>query len=272
LLFQQDIIIKSKKAKDRTWRSLLKSISTLLLLALLSTPSLAYEKTICGYNDDRLPSFDMKVARALKDVNGTGGCTVTMIGKSCAVSAGHCASYLKVAEFNTPPSIDGQIQHPAPVDVYHMEEGSLFYRNGGPGKDYAVVRYLPNKITGQYPGDVQGNYEVSFEAPVSDIINISLTGYGLDRKDPERNLAQQNHTGQTVSINENTAVLRHAVDTMGGNSGSSIIDQATGKIIGIHTHGGCSRREGSSNQATSIYHVKAYTDAIKACLAHEANL
>ncbi len=228
------------------------------------------EKTICGASDDRIPSFNPKVARGLKMKTSGGGCTVTMIGKSCAITAGHCYEHINVLEFNTPLSRDGRIQHPDASDVYQIEKGSLFYSNRGPGKDYAVARYMPNAITGQYPGEAQGHYEVSLRKPSSKRIKVDITGYGIDRNDSDRNMAQQHHSGVTTQIGGTFggAVLKHTVDTMGGNSGSSIINKRTGKIIGIHTHGGC-HTSGGANQGTAIAYVKELKKAIKSCLAYE---
>ncbi|WP_127717567.1 serine protease [Halobacteriovorax sp. HLS] len=249
---------------------LTKATAVIAFTGLLSLSSFASEKSICGATDDRVPSNNPKVARALDSRTGTGGCTVTMIGRTCAISAGHCKSVLKIAEFNTPMSDSrGRIQHPGEEDVYEIDQDSIVYKNGGIGNDYAVMKVLPNKKTGAYAGDVQGSYNVSFEKPnVGDIIRI--TGYGLDRNDRVRNLAQQTHTGEitVAGSRSNASQMNHIADTMGGNSGSSIINEITGEVVAIHTHGGCSSR-GGSNSSTLISAHQVYMDAITACLATE---
>jgi V8-like Glu-specific endopeptidase len=248
----------------------IKTAAVVAFTGLLSLSSFASEKSICGTTDDRVPSNNPKVARALDSRTGTGGCTLTMISPTCAISAGHCKSVLKVAEFNTPMSDSrGRIQHPGEEDVYDIDQDSIVYRNGGIGNDYAVMRVLPNKITGALAGDVQGFYTVSFEKPnVGDVVRI--TGYGLDRNDRVRNLAQQTHTGEITlaGSSRNATQMNHIADTMGGNSGSSIINEATGEVVAIHTHGGCSSR-GGSNSSTLISTHQVYMDAIKACLNTE---
>ena len=249
---------------------LVKSAAVVALLSLISISSNASDKSICGKTDDRIPSTDAKIARALDSRTGTGGCTVTMIGRTCAISAGHCKSVLKIAEFNTPMSDSrGRIQHPGVEDVYEIDQESIVYKNGGIGNDYAVMRVLPNNVTGEYAGDVQGNYNVSFEKPVKGDI-IRITGYGLDRNDKERNLAQQTHTGEikSTSSRSGSASMTHVADTMGGNSGSSILNEATGEIVAIHTHGGCYSR-GGSNSSTLIADHQIFKDAISACLSTE---
>lgn len=247
-----------------------KTAAIVAFSGLLSISSIASDKSICGNTDDRIPSNDPKVARALDSRTGTGGCTVTMISSTCAVSAGHCKSVLKVAEFNTPMSDSrGRIQHPSEEDVYDIDQDSIVYKNGGIGNDYSVMKVLPNKITGALAGDVQGYYTVSFEAPTpGDIIRI--TGFGLDRNDRVRNLAQQTHTGEVklAGSRSNSSEMSHVADTMGGNSGSSIINEVTGEVVAIHTHGGCSSR-GGSNSSTMIAAHQVYMDAITACLETE---
>ncbi len=222
-------------------------------------------KTICGPQDDRQPSTNPKVARILQPT-ARAGCTVTMIGKVCAISAGHCYSTFAIAEFNTPESdSSGRIQHPAPEDIYEVDKDSVVYNNGGYGNDYAVLRLRGNSITGALPGVLQGSYPVSFKAPKKDDL-VRITGYGADSNDNDRNFAQQTHSGPVYETRG--SVLNHRADTMGGNSGSSVINEETGEIVAIHTHGGCSSR-GGANASTLIAANQDAKDDITACLKWE---
>ena len=211
-----------------------------------------------------MPSQNPKVARVLQ-ATASAGCTLTMIGRSCALSAGHCISTFQIAEFNTPPSAGGRIQRPAANDVYNVDTQSIVYRNGGQGDDYAVLRLKPNTITGDLAGDRQGHYSVSFDAPVKGDI-IRITGYGAARSQPTRNFAQQTHTGDIYSLSG--TIMRHRADTMGGNSGSSVILEATEEIIGVHTHGGC-YETGGANASTLIATHQRLKQAITDCLQWE---
>tara|TARA_R110002072_G_scaffold276051_1_gene437585 strand:+ start:345260 stop:345982 length:723 start_codon:yes stop_codon:yes gene_type:complete len=236
----------------------------MLSMLLLGTYQVnaANNKSICG-DDDRVPSFNPKVARAIGDMNQNGGCTVTMISKTCAISAGHCKSTFGLAEFNTPASRNGRIQHPAPEDIYPIQTIKSVYN--GLGDDWAVLKILPNKITGKLAGEEQGFYTVTFEAPkAGDLIRI--TGYGLDRSQGDRNLAQQTHYGEVVSMRGN--VMYHIADTMGGNSGSSVINEETQEIVAIHTNGGCTRN-GGNNAANMLSQNEALKESILACLGEE---
>ncbi|MFA0814030.1 carbohydrate-binding protein [Microbulbifer epialgicus] len=72
---------------------------------------------------------------------------------------------------------------------------------------------------------------------------IRITGHGNDSG--SSNEIQQSQTGPLVSVSS-TRVL-YSVDTMGGNSGSPIIDEATGRAVGVHSHGGCSEISGANS-------------------------
>ena len=245
-----------------------KSLLVLIALGWLSIGHANNEKTICGQQDDRIPSFNPKVARAI-ELGAPAGCTITMIGRSCAISAGHCLPTFEIAEFNTPLSQNGDIQHPAEEDIYKIDKTSIISKNGGMGNDYAVLRLKANAITGKLPGDLQGHYNVSFNLPkTGDMVRI--TGYGADRSDNDRNFAQQSHSGPIESLPRSGSIMNHRADTMGGNSGSSIIHEKTGKIIAIHTHGGCSSR-GGSNGSTLLATHKLAKAAILKCLKWETD-
>jgi V8-like Glu-specific endopeptidase len=238
-------------------------LSSLFFLStiVVSAANFDAQKSICG-SDDRVLSSNPKVGRLLKDISSPGGCTGTLISKSCIITAGHCTSTFGIIEFNTPESQNGSIQHPDARDIYEIDKSFIKYKNRGQGQDYAVLKVKPNKVTGAYPGHVQGNYQVTFDRP-SKNIDVIITGYGLDRGDAIRNLAQQTHSGQITSIAR--GIIRHKTDTMGGNSGSSIIRKSDGKVIGIHTHGGCSNW-GGSNAGTLIHGNQELIGFIKQCL------
>lgn len=92
-----------------------------VLTIFISFNAFASNKSICG-RDNREISSDPKVGRALDSAGATAGCSLTLISKSCAISAGHCINELKIAEFNTPPSKDGELQHPPFEDVYLIDQ------------------------------------------------------------------------------------------------------------------------------------------------------
>jgi len=243
-------------------------MNRILIISITLVSSLqifASQKSICGSQDNRALSFDSKIGRLFADETHK-GCTVTMISDTCALTAGHCAPVLKFAEFNTPISVDGQAQASDPRDIYPIDESSIVLEHAGPGKDWAVLKIQENEITGKLPGAVQGYYDINYRKPRRGI-ELRITGYGRD-KEADRNFAQQTHRGKlksTGNIFFGKTLLTHTVDTMGGNSGSVILNEGTQEIIGIHTHGGCSA-DGGSNKGTLLATSDKLKAAIKACL------
>lgn len=248
---------------------------TLLLAssALAGANSFANDKTICGMNDDRIPSYNPKIARA-SSKGQLVGCTVTMIGKSCAVSAGHCVGSLEKLSFNVPENNEGLPVASAPEDTYLRSKDYLRYKDQGAGNDWAVIKIEKNEITGKFPGEVQGHYGVHLEpyGEVGDIIRI--TGHGHDTENRDKAFIQQTHTGEIIKMGKwfNKSYFEYRVDTMGGNSGSSIIHEQSQKIIGIHTHGGCRQSGTSGNMGTILFKNDIFREAVRSCLEWEKQL
>lgn len=192
-------------------------------------------KSLCGSIDLRERTYDPKIARVRMD-HEPAGCTVTMIGRSCALTAGHCEETLGIAEFNLPDKRNPEeIANSSKEQTYLIDETSLVSKNQGHGSDWAVVRLKNNEITGKLAGDVQGHYEVGFdEVIIGEKVTIKGHGYA---DDPMLSFSQLGHTGAVTAVHSGR--LEHRVDTTGGSSGSSIVRNSDNKIIGIHTHGGC---------------------------------
>ncbi|MBT7767436.1 MAG: trypsin-like serine protease [Bdellovibrionales bacterium] len=240
----------------------LTTVLLLLLLILLTVPAVALEKTICGDTDDRVWSSDPKIGRAVKKIDHNGGCTLTMIGRQCAISAGHCKNVLHFAEFNVPRSINFDAQHPGEEDIYQIDQDSIVYNNRF-GSDYAVFKLLPNKQTGAYAGDRYGHYEVATKKPSKGQI-VKIIGYGVD-SDGTDHVTQQINLGEITDVGTFRSLLYHRADTRDGNSGSAIILEENNQIVGIHTNGGC-RPSGGENRGTLIAKNKNLKKAIQSCL------
>lgn len=230
------------------------------LFYIFALNSFAFEKSICGPTDDRQISSDPRIGRVNDGTRSV--CTVTLIGKTCALTAGHCLSILNEVSFNVPISRNGEIANSDQKDRYKVDTDEIYYADNGQGDDYAVIKILPNTITQKYPGEAQGFYDVSFER-VKNQDEVYVIGYGKDERG-DRNHAQQIHQGQIIS--QNLSQVEHSVDTRFGNSGSVIIDSISKKIIGIHTHGAC-YSSGGGNLGTLINRHNRLTQAIKNCLS-----
>lgn len=192
----------------------------------------------CGTTDDRVPSSHPAVGRLL-----TIGCTGWIIANGLHVTAGHCStSSATTLEFNVPLSLpNGAIQHPPPEDQYSVDASSRVFVNGGVGNDWGTFEVFNNSNTGLQPIQAQG---ASFTV-VQNLgpPTIRITGYGVDSG--TSNQIQQTSTGPNAGSSGTT--MRYRTDTEGGNSGSPVIDEATGNAVGVHTHGGCTSRGGNNS-------------------------
>ncbi len=203
-------------------------------------------RTICGV-DDRIASNEPRVAR-IDPI----GCTGWIISNGKYLTAGHCldVSGNDVLSFNPPASLaGGTVQFPGPEDQYSINQGSFQNVNGGVGNDWGIFSVFDNAMTGVQPIDVQGFFNIRQDFSPA---NIRITGFGLDS-------GSTNQTNQT-SVGPNTGssgtTMRYATDTRGGNSGSPVIDEATGEAVGIHTHGGC---DSGNNSGTSFFHANLWS-------------
>lgn len=216
-------------------------------------------ETLCGPADSRLPSDDPRVGRWW-DGSVLSACTASIIDDAnhCLVSAGHCVGAGRglVMEFNVPLSdpVTGLRRHPPPEDQYAIDPDSLqFEFNGRPmNHDWAYFGCFPNSNTGLTPFEAQGAFMTLASQPTPILgQQIRMTGYGSRGSGgapPEWNQIQRTHAGEYVSSG---TVLQYRVDTSGGNSGSPLIDEQSGEMIGIHTTIGCTAT-GGANRGTPI--------------------
>ncbi|MEQ8844606.1 MAG: GC-type dockerin domain-anchored protein [Phycisphaerales bacterium] len=205
--------------------------------------------SICGSTDDRLPSSDPRNARLLPV-----GCTAWLIDDcaKCFITAGHCTSRADVVEFNVPLSTSsGSIVMAAPEDQYPVDDASMQSNGGqGVGNDWAYFGAFPNSDTGLTAGQAQGEfYRLALEAPTS-AGDIRITGYGTTGSGVPRewNQIQKTHTGPFVAKTASYGIS-YQTDTTGGNSGSPVVEEATGLAIGVHTHAGCGPTSGNNGTA-----------------------
>lgn len=211
------------------------TLGLLAISQILPAAPVVRTKSLCGTFDLRERTYDPKIARARLAAEKA-GCTITMIGKACAVSAGHCVETFELAEFNLPDPKEGEDATVSSAEeTYKIDVDSVVSKNHGPGADWAVLKLQKNEVTQKYAGEVQGHYQVSFEKlEVGEMVTIKGHGYA---DDPLLSFSQLGHTGAVVTAD--AGMIEHRVDTTGGSSGSSIIRTSDQKIVGIHTHGGC---------------------------------
>ena len=199
--------------------------------------------SICGV-DNRIASTEPRVAR-IDPI----GCTAWTIQNGLILTAGHClagGSSNQVISFNPPASLpDGTVQFPGPEDQYTIDQSSFDFVNGGVGNDWGVFEVFNNAQTGAQPIDRQGAFNIRQDRSPS---TIRITGFGVDSG--TTNQTNQTHAGSNTGSTGTT--MRYNADTTGGNSGSPVIDEATGESVGIHSHGGCTSG-GGNNSGTSFF-------------------
>lgn len=248
-------------------------MTKIIILTLLSLSALSGQKTICGTSDDRVPSFDDKVGR-LSSITPegyySGFCTVTMISKSCGITAGHCKKALQFAEFAVPNSIknsqgSGSPRSSKKTDIYLVDQSTIITsytdEKTTPQDDWAVFNFRKNRFTQKFPGESSGFYNVN-TGRLGYMQRVSITGYGVDNNDATRNFTQQVHDGLTLGIRD--GIIFHNVDTMGGNSGAAILNSRD-EVVGIHTNGGCQKYK--TNVGVSVFGNSKLQAAIKKCLS-----
>ncbi len=155
-------------------------------------------------------------------------------------------------QFNVPiSSANGSLNHPAPADQYSIDTSSRQFVNGGIGDDWAYFGVFPNTETGLTALEAQGARHL-LASEVSDVAGqtIRITGYGVDSTPPESNQVQQTDAGLYREIAD--TVVRYETDTTAGSSGSALLDEGTGRVIGIHTHAGCDGSPPPYNQGTAL--------------------
>jgi V8-like Glu-specific endopeptidase len=200
----------------------------------------------CGPSDDRVASNTNSRGRLL-DV----GCTANLTADGCFITAGHCmatASTVDVVEFNVPPSnANGSIVHPAPSDQY-VPTSNQQSTTGGIGNDWGVFTVFANTETGLTPLQAQGP-GLEFSTVLPRRRNpVEITGYGVDSG--SANQTQQVSTGAVTSVSSSTNTLKYNADTEGGNSGSAVL--VGGRVVAIHTNGGCRTAGRGANSGTLI--------------------
>lgn len=209
-------------------------------------------------------------ARPNQFVKNVRYCTGTLIRDNMFLTAGHCltpqtgiegwvtpvhqtngklipyspAELAPLMHVNFNYEIDPATGYPRVPDVYPVLQ-LVEYQGpiGHPGPiDYAILQLGPgsNGTPNQRYGNMQ--YDAS---------NASLSAASLLTviQHPDGN-PKRVAAGTTVRVGSDLMQLFYGdVDTLGGSSGSGIIDQ-NGKLIGVHTQGGCKQEGGARILAT----------------------
>jgi len=210
-------------------------------------------KSICNGSDDRTQLDHPAIARVMPIK-----CTAWLIDtcNKCLVTAGHCTNgSAGVVQFNVPPSLpDGTLVFPGPEHQYAVDgDATLSTGLANAGTEYGLMQVFPNPNTDLMPFEVQNSaFALSDQIPLPGDV-VSVAGFGTDdtlgANPGINNFVLRTHSGDIVSAS--TDLIEYQADSTGGNSGSPVIDEATGKVVAIHTHGGCTTFNGNKGTSTS---------------------
>lgn len=200
--------------------------------------------------------------KAMGNVAGARWCTGTLIRADLVLTAGHCFD-IQDGETGwlTPfDIIDGQIANVQPGELAKLQVVHFLYQIDGAtmqprvpstfpvvelvehrraGLDYALIR-LGRNAEGHLPGDGFPIATVSIQVPADEArLAILQHPHGWPKKIEAGKLLDV--VGPTVKYDD--------IDTYGGSSGSGVRD-ADGRIIAVHTHGGCNNHGGNKGVST----------------------
>jgi hypothetical protein len=200
--------------------------------------------------------LDERYLEGAGNVSGQGWCTGTLIADDLFLTAGHCLDSTEAGAWRLPHEKGGVALPPAQLarefvvqfryetralsdaasygssaEVLRLEE----YRNAG--VDYAILR-----LSG-HPGSDNGVARLSARDSIPGMpIAILQHPAGLPMKVGAGPVARV--LGAKISYD--------AIDTLGGSSGAGILDVASGKLVGMHTNGGCTKSGGGENFGVTI--------------------
>jgi V8-like Glu-specific endopeptidase len=149
-------------------------------------------------------------------------CSGTLIGHDLFITAGHCFD----ANPNPQTQVTFNFQND-PAGNPRTEErfpivGVLEHRLGG--LDYEIIRL------GNNPGGTFGFALVSgADAGVGDL--VAIIGHPAT-------VPKQIEAGPVLALDGNQ-IRYNQTDTLPGNSGSGILHAGSGRLVGVHTNGGC---------------------------------
>lgn len=199
--------------------------------------------------------LDERYLEQAGNVKGQGWCSGTLIADDLFLTAGHCLDPADSGSWRLPREKDGLELRPAELarqftvqfrfearalpdapsyvndaEVLRLEE----YRNEG--VDYAILR-----LNG-HPGSLNRVARISaFDAKAGSSIAI------LQHPGAEWMKVGAGPVTRVVGRN----ITYDTIDTLGGSSGAGLLDAITGKLVGIHTNGGC-RSSGGENYGVTI--------------------
>jgi len=172
-----------------------------------------------------------KGSKGAMESSPTGGkfCSGSLISTNLFLTAGHCVDAGSVGEFVS-FNFERAANSTALLPQTHVRIAAVVEDALG-GVDYAIVR-----LEGT-PGNTFGIAPVATADPAN---GTAITIIGHPSGQPK-----QIEAG-TVAGRSGNFITYGNVDTLGGSSGSGVINSA-GQIVGVHTNGGCTATGGTNS-------------------------
>lgn len=219
----------------------------------------ASPRTYCGAIDNRELSDDPRVARIVFS-NGSIGTTFIIDDPNHTfLTSGSVAAALlttSVIQFHAPLTFPNgtTLNHPSPEHQYVADLTSIQRISGatGTGNNWGYFGALPNSTTNLTPFQAGGEYfELADVIPPVDGRPVRSYGNGFTQPPIFRtwSFVQKTEVGEYVGFSGTRIQFR--VDLTNGDSGAAILDETTGKIIGIAVEDGCTEF-GGSNAGTAV--------------------
>jgi Trypsin-like peptidase domain len=223
--------------------------------------SAAEQPSICGSTDDSqfVNSYNGNLGPTVAFVSANKGskgamentasassskfCSGSLIGTNLFLTAGHCVDSTTVGKF-VAFNYERAAGSTTLLTQSHYRIDAVL-EDGVGGVDYAILRLAGT------PGTTWGVATVaSADAPVGAALTIIGHPAGAPKKIEAGSL--NSFSGTTVRYGN--------IDTLGGSSGSGVLD-SSGRIIGVHTNGGCTST-GGLNFGQRISSIRAVSSIL----------
>lgn len=188
------------------------------------------------------------------NVAGKGWCTGTLIADDLLLTAGHCLDNHDTASWQLPRE-KGSVPLEPPVLAREFTVQFRYQKSAAPvvpsrqnsaevvrleeysrqNPDYAILRLSGN------PGATNGVARVSTDDARQ---GAPIAIFQHPRAEPMKVGA-----GPVARVLE-TKLAYDTIDTQDGSSGAGIVDAVSGKLVGVHTNGGCTKDGGENYGAT----------------------
>jgi len=170
-------------------------------------------------------------------------CSGSLIGSNLFLTAGHCVDSTTVGDY-VAFNYERAANSTTVLTQTHVRINAVLEDEVG-GLDYAIVR-----LDGT-PGATWGISAVAAGDPT---VGAAITIIGHPNAEPK-----QIEAGTVASFTTN--YLRYGnLDTLGGSSGSGVLD-SSGRIVGVHTNGGCTAA-GGTNSGVRISRIRAVSSLL----------